>query len=144
MTQLSDHLTLEEFIHSDTAIANNIDNTLPDNLMQNAIDVATNVFEPVRELLGVPIKLDSGYRNAEVNVLVRGVPTSQHTEGKAIDMVPEGISIADAFEKIKASNIVWDQLIAEHTSSGVYWIHASYNKDNNRQQVIPNLLKLNN
>ena len=99
MTQLSDHLTLEEFIHSDTAIANNIDNTLPDNLMQNAIDVATNVFEPVRELLGVPIKLDSGYRNAEVNVLVRGVPTSQHTEGKAIDMVPEGISIADAFAK---------------------------------------------
>ena len=141
---LSDHLTLEDFTHSNTAKAKGIDNTLPEELLETAKYTAQNLFEPIRELLGgVPLRVNSGYRCPELNTAVRGVPTSQHTKAQALDLFPQNMTVAEAFEKIKTSNLVWDQLIAEHTSAGVYWIHASIVDGTNRQQVIPNLLKKN-
>ena len=141
MTQLSEHLTLEEFQHSDTAIAKNIDNTLPNNLVGTAAYTAVNLFEPIRALLGVPIVISSGYRCEALNVAVRGVPTSQHVKAEALDMLPQGITLLEAFEKIENSNLTWDQLICEHDSVGHMWIHASIINGNNRRDVIPNLLK---
>ena len=140
MTNLSTHLTLEEFIHSDTAIANHIDNTLPDNLLETAKYTAENLFEPIRELLGDPIKINSGYRCEKLNVAVRGVDTSQHVKAEALDMLPT-MNIQDAFHKIVQSSLIWDQLILEHDSGGHTWIHASIKKGANRQQVIASLLK---
>ena len=138
---LSEHLSLEEFTHSDTAIAKQIDNQMPDELMSNALALATLLFEPVRSLLGVPCKIDSGYRCVELNMAVRGVPTSQHTKGQALDIVPVGMSIQIAFAKIQSSSLIFDQLILEHSGSGSIWIHLSYSTERNRQQVIPYLLK---
>jgi uncharacterized protein YcbK (DUF882 family) len=137
---LSEHLTDTEFNHSDTAISHNITNVCPDGLLGNAKALATNLFEPIRALLNVPLTVDSGYRCPELNQLVRGVPTSQHLQGQAIDVVPDGMDIHDAFDKIKNSNLVWDQLILEHSGSSI-WIHFSYSKGKNRQMVIPNLEK---
>ena len=144
MTDLSPHLTLEDFVHSDTAIANHIDNSLPDELLETAKYTAVNLFEPIRELLGgVPLKVNSGYRCPELNVAVRGVPTSQHTKAEALDMFPRNMPVKDAFELIENSNLVWDQLICEHDAKGTIWIHASITDGTNRQQVIPSLLKKN-
>ena len=144
MTNLSDHLTLAEFVFSNTANRENIDNTLPENLIDTAIYTAQNLFEPIRALLGdIPIKIDSGYRCEALNVAVRGVSTSQHIKAEAIDMVPDGMTIYDAFTKIKESNLVWDQLICEHDTSGHLWIHASITNGTNRQDIIPSLLKKN-
>jgi len=143
MSQLSEHLSLEEFIHSDTANSKGIDNSLPDNLLEAAKYTAVNLFEPIRALLGVPIKINSGYRCIELNTAVRGVPTSQHTKAQALDMVPKGLTIAQAFERLEKSDLVWDQLICEHDSNNNMWIHASIVNGPNRQQVIPNLLKPN-
>lgn len=143
MTELSKHLSISEFIHSDTAISKKIDNSLPDDLLKNAKYTAENLFEPIRELLGnKPIEITSGFRCSELNVAVRGVPTSQHCKAQAIDFQPPtGTSIQDAFEKIRNSNLVWDQLICEHDKAGHLWIHASITNGTNRQQVIENLLK---
>jgi uncharacterized protein YcbK (DUF882 family) len=138
---ISEHLSLDEFQHSDTAIAHNLDNTMPDELMGNAQALGSKLFEPVRALLGVPLKVDSGYRSPELNQLVRGVPTSQHTKGQAVDFIPQGMALADAFEKIVGSGLIWDQLICEHDGAGHMWIHMSYAVARNRQEIIRNLLK---
>ena len=143
-TQLSEHLTLEEFINSETATRHNIDNTLPEELLNTAKYTALNLFEPIRALMGAPIKVSSGYRCEALNVAVRGVPTSQHVKAEAIDMLPTNMTVREMFEKIKGSDQVFDQLICEHDSSGHIWVHASIVDGTNRQQVIPNLLKLNN
>ena len=146
MTKLSEHLTLEEFTHSDTANRLGIDNTLPDELLETAKYTAQNLFEPIRELLGgVSINIDSGYRCHDLNVAVRGVPTSQHAKAEALDLHTNNMTIQEGFNKIKDSSLTWDQLICEHDSAGHIWIHASITANGtNRQQVIPNLLKQNN
>lgn len=145
MTQLSTHLSLDEFVHSDTAIRLNIENTLPAELMPNAVYLANYCFEAVRNLLNVPIKIDSGYRCEKLNIAVRGVPTSQHVQGQAIDMVPQGLDIYAAFDQIRNSKLVtFDQLILEHDGAGDKWIHISRKQTGNRMQVIPYLLKQNN
>jgi zinc D-Ala-D-Ala carboxypeptidase len=141
---LSEHLSLDEFTHSDTANAKGIDNSLPDELLETAKYTANNLFEPIRELLGgVSIKINSGFRCVELNTAVRGVATSQHVKAQAIDMFPRNMTVQDAFEEIRNSNLVWDQLILEHDSRGTIWIHASIVDGKNRQQVIPSLLKQN-
>lgn len=145
MTQLSEHLSLEDFIHSDTAINKKINNTLPDDLLETATYTALNLFEPIRALLGnSPIRISSGYRCVALNLAVRGVETSQHVKAQALDMLPKNITVAEAFEKVKESNLTWDQLICEHDVHGNIWLHASIVDGTNRQQVIPNLLKPNN
>ena len=144
MTELSEHLSLSEFINSDTANRLGIDNSLPDDLLEAAKFTAVNLFEPIRELLGgVSIEINSGFRCKILNVAVRGVKTSQHVTAQALDMVPTNMKIQDAFDKIKNSNLTFDQLILEHDSNGNIWIHASIVNGKNRQQIIPNLLKKN-
>jgi hypothetical protein len=138
---LSEHLTLLEFEHSDKAEELGISNLLPPHLLPSAIYVAKNLFEPVRTLLGVPIKVTSGYRSEELNLAVRGVATSQHCKAEALDLIPVGMAIKEAFEKIKASKLIFDQLILESSKSGATWIHVSVKATGNRQQVIPYLLK---
>ena len=144
MTQLSEHLSLEDFIKSDTATRDKIDNSMPDSLLETAKYTAEHLFEPVRALLGGnPIPISSGYRCEKLNIAVRGVSTSQHTKAQALDMVPKGISVPDAFEKVKNSNLVWDQLICEHDGAGHIWLHMSIVNGPNRRDIIPNLLKPN-
>jgi hypothetical protein len=143
MTKLSEHLTLEEFTHSDTANRLGIDNTLPDSLLETAKYTAENLFEPIRTLLGCSIGINSGYRCEALNVAVRGVATSQHKLAEAIDMHP-AMNIQDAFQTIVHSNLTWDQIILEHDNAGHIWVHASITANGvNRQQVIANLLKKN-
>lgn len=142
--QLSRHLDLDEFIHSDTANEHKIDNTLPKELLPNAVFTANFLFEPIRSLLGDhPITIDSGYRCKELNELVRGVPSSQHCLGQAFDFIPSNMSLEEAFKKIEHSNMTFDQLIMEHSkASGARWIHVSIRSDGkNRHQIIPYLEK---
>ena len=140
--QLSRHLSLEEFEHSDYANTYGIANYLPPELLGVATYTATHLFEAIRSILGdKPIKITSGFRNKELNKAIRGVDTSQHCLGEALDMIPE-MDVNEAFNKlINDKNLVYDQLIREHDASGHTWIHASIKAGKNRQQIIGNLLK---
>lgn len=146
--KLSQHLTLQEFIDSNTAKIRQIDNRLPDHLLSNATNTA-KLFETVRHILGdKPIRVSSGYRCAELNKAVRGVSTSQHTQALAIDIVPLDKSVSEAFFILSnqpETVLVYDQLIYETDKSGHAWIHISQipDKKSNRQQIIPHLIKNN-
>lgn len=141
--QLSTNLSLEEFEHSAYANLYSIPNHLPSDQYPSAVRIATKLFQPIRDLLNVPLKITSGYRSKQLNEAVRGVSNSQHTISQAIDFIPSGLDIQEAFNTISKSDLLFDQLILEHDTKGHIWIHASLRWMNNRREIIPYLLKDN-
>lgn len=111
--QVSAHFSLEELTRTDTGLENDPGVALAGNLTRLA-----ETLEQVRELLGVPLKINSAYRSEAVNERVGGVKTSAHLYARAADFVPVGMPINNAFDAIRSSGIIFDQLIFEPT-----WIH---------------------
>lgn len=122
---------MSELIHSDTAIKHNINNMPDINSLDCMLDLIFYCLQPLRDKLGKPIIISSGYRNSQVNKLVGGVSTSQHTKGQAVDFTVPGMTISQVIDFIKKSGIEYDQLIDERT-----WVHISFVKGKNRKQCL--------
>jgi hypothetical protein len=90
-----------------------------------------NVLQPLREIINVPIFINSGFRSFDVNAAVGGRFNSQHLEGKAADLVVPSMNLADVFN-IVLERISFDQLIYEFGK----WIHVSWNGELNRKEVM--------
>lgn len=114
MTQISPHFSLEELTRTDTGLENDPGIALAGNMQRLA-----DTLEQIREVLGVPLKVNSGFRTEEVNRRVGGVRNSAHLFARAADIVPQGMPLKEAFESIRKSGIVYDQWILEPT-----WIHV--------------------
>ena len=123
---------LSELIHSDKAIEHNINNMPDINSLDCMLDLICYCLQPIRDILGKPIIITSGYRCQEVNKLVKGSSNSQHTKGQAADFIIKGVPVADIVEIIEKSNIEYDQLINEYDK----WVHISYLHKKNRKQVL--------
>lgn len=80
--------------------------------------------EQVRAFINVPMVITSGFRCEELNKAVGGVKTSQHQFFRAIDFIPKGMDLDECFSRLKMSNLVYGQLIKEHSGSSE-WIHVS-------------------
>jgi hypothetical protein len=133
--QLSKNVSLAEFCHSETAVARGIDNTIKDPVhLENAKRWAENVFQPIREYLNRPIKINSGYRSKALNKAIPGSSnTSQHCFGEAGDL---NLTDRDLFEWI-LDNVVADQYIFEGgTEDRAEWFHISYRESRNRKQAL--------
>ncbi len=52
-------------------------------------------LQALRDYLGVPIIVTSGYRSPEHNRAVKGAPNSRHTTGEAADIVAPGVSLQE-------------------------------------------------
>ena len=66
------------------------------------------VLDAIRERIGQPIEVLSGYRCPEHNAEVGGVPNSQHVEGTAADITYDGIDVdylAEVAEECGADGI---------------------------------------
>lgn len=90
--------------------------------------LVVNVLQPLRDVLGKPIIVTSGYRSAQVNARVGGVMTSQHSLGEAADIYVEGVTPLKLAEIIRDMRLPYDQLIREPT-----WVHVSYGRRHRRQ-----------
>ena len=123
---------ISELIYSDTAIKNNINNMPDINSLDYMLDLIFYCLQPIRNKLDKAITITSGYRNSEVNSLVGGVTTSQHTKGQAVDFTVSGYTPAQLVTLIQSYGIEFDQLINEYDN----WVHISYVKGNNRKQVL--------
>lgn len=139
MSQLSKYTTLQEVIKSNTASVLQIQNIPNSEQVENLRLVCTEVFDKVREHFGKPIGITSGFRSPELNKRIGGSKTSQHLEGKALDIDGDllgGICNKDIFDFIK-NNCTFDQLIWEFgTENAPDWVHVSYNKGINRKQIL--------
>lgn len=80
--------------------------------------------ERVREIVGRPLIITSGYRCPALNKAVGGAASSQHKLAEAIDFKCKGLTNEQIACKIAASDLKFQQLIIEH-SKGVAWIHVS-------------------
>lgn len=134
---ITKNLTLQELINSDTAKAKGIDNSPTNEHLRNLIDIANNVFQPLRDGIGKPIRISSGYRSEKLNKAVGGSKTSQHNKGQALDLVAtSGFTNKDVFDYIK-NNLEFDQMIWEFgTDKNPDWVHVSYVKGKNRKQIL--------
>lgn len=119
--KLTEHFNLIEFTHSQTAIRKAIPNIPSPDIMANLLTTAQGM-EKVRELLGKPITISSGYRSPKLNEAVGGSKTSAHMEGYAADFIcPAYGKPIDIVRKIAASDIEFDMIICEGT-----WVHISF------------------
>jgi hypothetical protein len=152
--QLSKNLALSEVTRSETAKRRGISNMPTEEHIENFKKLAENVFQPIRDHFGLPIRISSGYRSEALNKAIGGagkmvngkyVPSSQHCTGEAIDIDMDGTSITNKqiFDYIK-ENLNFDQLIAEFPVNGnPAWVHVSYKSTGKQRKQILVAKKVN-
>ena len=120
MTKLTPHFTLEELTTTDCVELKerNKQEAPKDKLIKLA-----EFAESVREILGFPMIITSGYRCEELNNKVGGSPTSQHRFCEAIDFIPK-MDADKAFGRIILSGIDYGQLIY-YTRGISHFLHIS-------------------
>ena len=139
MSKISKHISLREAIESYTAKRKGIENIPNEYQLTNMVVLAENIFEPLREWVGGPIKVNSFFRSEELNKAIGGSNRSQHCQGRAIDIddVYGYKTNAEMYEYIK-NNLDFDQLIWEFgNDENPDWVHASYvSNDENRRRCL--------
>ena len=142
---LSPHFELREFTESAKARQHGIVNEPSTEAVENLKALCVHTLEPLREALGLPIVINSGYRCKALNfLLVNHSVKSQHMEGCAADFWVQGSRLMvqgcpsrrelliRAFRLIILDErIVFDQLIIYPT-----FIHVSYvSSGKNRRKI---------
>lgn len=125
--------TMSELLHSDEANRHKINNIPNDmQILDNLLVLITECLQPIRNYIGKPIRITSGYRCKPLNELptVGGAKNSQHLTGQAADIVIAGMTPKQVIDKIIGSGVEYDQLINEYN----LWTHISFNKGHNRKQ----------
>lgn len=138
---ISKHISEKEATKSVTALRLGIDNTPNGTALNNMKILAEKVFEPLREWVGGPIKINSFYRSPDLCVAIGSKISSQHTckNGAAIDIddIYGHKTNKEMFEWIK-ENLDFDQLIYEFgNEENPDWLHISYvDEEKNRNRIL--------
>lgn len=134
----SRYFTLRELTHSTYAIANSIPNLPDDDCLENLQTLCDEVLDPLRELYGLPISVNSGYRSPAVNSGVGGARNSQHLLGEAADITTGDRDMnRRLLGLLMASRLPFDQCIAEHCDElgRPRWLHVSCGPRERRQVI---------
>ena len=129
--KLSPHFGLDEFLLSDYAARNDIDMSPSQEVIDNLAWLCESVLEPLREEIGAPIVITSGYRPPKLNEAIGGSRTSAHMHGRAADCYAIGMSIGDFAEVAAFIDGPIDQVIKEFDR----WVHIGI-ADEPRGQVL--------
>ena len=136
---ISKHISDKEGVYSTTATRRGIDN-VPNEEQKACMElVALEIFEPLRDWVGGPIKINSFFRSPELNTAIGGSSKSQHCRGQAIDL-------DDTFGKCTNSEMYhwikehldFDQMIWEFgDDNNPDWVHVSYvSQSENRNRCL--------
>ena len=136
MGTISKDFSYREFEASPTADRKGICNVITTVAVRDAVkELTERVLQPLRNIVGHPLRINSGYRCAELNREVGGAPTSQHTKGEAAD-----IAAADPYllaKVVRNTPEIWkevDQMILYPT-----FVHISHRKGGpQRRQLLYN------
>lgn len=138
--RLSRNFSLHELTRSQKADRLGIDNTPPPEAIEELQSLVLQILQPLRDLVGRPINVSSGYRCEALNQAINGAKNSQHMKGQAADIECFGLSNM-ALAKVIIDNFQYDQLILEFydpargPNSG--WVHVSHKRvGENRQRAL--------
>ena len=126
--KISKHISYKEGTYSQTALRRGLDNTPNEEQLKCMKEVAENLFEPLREWVGGPIKINSFFRGEPVNTAIGGSRKSQHMKGQAIDIDDtfRHKTNAEMYYYIK-DNLDFDQMIWEFgDDKNPNWLHISW------------------
>lgn len=119
------YFSYHEFSASITATRHGISNDVPKHLLGNMLSVFYRL-DFIREYVGFPILITSGYRSPKLNALVGGASGSFHLSALAVDVRPkidsEFTELKDCFTRFK-SRLLIKELIS-HESHG--YIHVAF------------------
>lgn len=123
--QLTANFRLAELTATSTGFPNVPDATEIASLQA----LAVHVLQPLRDAIGRPVVVNSGFRSDRVNRAVGGSSTSQHRLGQAADIRAPGMPSITLAREIVRLGLPFDQLIEEFGS----WVHVSYGPRHRRQ-----------
>ena len=131
MTRLSDHFTLAELTFSATAARKGLSNVPPPEIVDQ-LTLTADRMEKVRDLLGHPVRVLSGYRSPAVNKAVGGSPSSAHRTGHAVDFICPGFGTSAQVAAHLAKHLTgYDQLIEEFGE----WVHVGFGPGQRMQKL---------
>ena len=111
--------------------------TMPESVLKN-IKLVAEQLQILRDNVGVPITVNSGYRSPTLNEAIKGSSKSQHCAGEAVDVEVPTIDNLVLAHWI-AINLNFDQLILEYYVKGEPksgWVHVSCLNEGNRKEVL--------
>ena len=132
---LSRFFTLEELTFSGTAQAENIPNQPTPTEVESLRALCTAVLDPLRESIGQPIKVNSGYRGPALNKRIKGATKSQHLVGQAADIQCPGMTVVDLFKTVIRMKLPYDQIIYE-VKGPSKWVHVSHDPAGNKGEIL--------
>ncbi len=126
---MKQYFTIEELCRT----SSKYDNTPTLEAKVNLATLIQNVLNPLREMYGKPIRVNSGYRSPMVNADVKGAKNSDHLKGFAADITGGNKSENKILFDLIKNNFTYKQLINEYDYS---WIHVSFDVKNNKKQIL--------
>lgn len=128
------YFSLEEFLTSETAVKNKIENLPSFEIVENIKELAA-FLDGVREAWGSGINVSSGFRCEKLNKKVGGKGTSLHKKGLAADLQPANGDF-DGFKKFFVEYLkdkAFDELIKEKSGS-TEWLHFQLRSNTGQQR----------
>lgn len=115
----------------------------PELVGQNMIDArgyekqlkyTAYTLEEIRRVLGVPMKITSGFRNGALNKAVGGSPTSGHAKGLCADFIPIGMEALEAYTLIMTNKDKCPSLkkCIFESIKGAKWLHIETKTEANQ------------
>lgn len=132
IVKLSKYFSFTEMTRSEAAARKGFDNTPPPEAIANLTALCVNVLDPLREAIGRPVRVNSGFRGIQANRAVGGSSSSQHTKGEAADVEVDGFDNKKLAQAIVDLKLRFDQLILEFYVDGdpnSGWVHVSHKRD---------------
>ena len=143
--KLSENFTLEELIRSNTAERMGIDNVPKDEkVVENLRSLCLEVLQPLRDYVGAPVHINSGYRCPELNMAVGGVKNSQHCRGEAADIRIVSPKQGREWAAWIEDNCRFDQMLLERNKNGTVWLHVSCKRDTEANRQVFKKLEIRN
>ena len=133
---MSEHFSFIELVDSKSHPELVNQNMMDARGYEKQLKYTAYTLEKIRRVLGVPMKITSGFRNGALNKAVGGSPTSGHTKGLCADFIPLGLDTTDAFAMIQNSRDKCPSLkkCIYESVRGSKWLHIETKTEANQPQ----------
>lgn len=140
-TQITPAFKYGDILRTSKADWQNGENDPPNDEIFDNLIYTLERLQIVRDLLGVPVTINSGYRNATVNRRVGGAQNSDHSVGLAVDFRAPTFKSGNVNQIVQFllnSGIEFKQVIEEKPPGSNGWVHISWSRapSGNKKQAL--------